>query len=110
MEENFNKLTPAETERLAWLIEECSEVVKAGSKILRHGYYSYDPSDPDHKGNRDDLQREVADVLKAIILMTLTEDISPTFLEEALMPMLESESIKVRYMHHQNGIEGVINV
>jgi hypothetical protein len=42
--------------------------------------------------------------------MALTEDISPTFLEEALMPMLESESIKVRYMHHQNGIEGVINV
>jgi hypothetical protein len=35
MEENFNKLTPAETERLAWLIEECGEVVKAGSKILR---------------------------------------------------------------------------
>jgi hypothetical protein len=58
MEENFNKLTPAETERLAWLIEECGEVVKAGSKILRHGYYSYDPSDPDHKGNRDDLKEK----------------------------------------------------
>ena len=35
---NFNQLTPAETERLAILAEECGEVIQAVGKILRHGY------------------------------------------------------------------------
>lgn len=34
--ENFNGMTPAETERLAILVEECGEVVQIGMKILRH--------------------------------------------------------------------------
>ena len=38
MSSHFNKLTPAQAERLAILIEECGEVIQAATKILRHGY------------------------------------------------------------------------
>lgn len=91
---HFNKLSPAEAERLAWLAEECAEVIQAIGKILRHGYESYDPSDLKHKGNRADLERELNDVLAAIGLMEKKGDIStPT----AELP----DGRTLRYMHHQ---------
>lgn len=40
-------LTVAQRERLEMLIEEAAEIVKAGTKILRHGYDNYNPV---HKG------------------------------------------------------------
>ena len=46
MTEHFNKLTPAEDERLAMLAEECAEVIQIVSKIQRHGYDSWHPDDP----------------------------------------------------------------
>lgn len=39
-------VTPAQRERLTFLIEECSEVIQIASKILVHGYDSYHPDDP----------------------------------------------------------------
>lgn len=39
----FNRLTPAEAERLALLAEECGEAIQAIGKILRHGYESNHP-------------------------------------------------------------------
>lgn len=42
---HFNKLTPAETERLAILAEECGETIQVIGKILRHGYESFHPKD-----------------------------------------------------------------
>ena len=54
--EHFNKLTPAELERIALLAEECGEVIQAVNKIIRHGYES---SHPDHdENNRYDLEKE----------------------------------------------------
>lgn len=104
MEENFNKLTPAETERLAWLIEECGEVIQCGTKILRHGYASFDPSDPSHFGNRKHLEDEIIDLMLAIGCMILNNDIS----EEYITPVLESPVLfkaKMEYMHHQQELE-----
>ena len=49
---HYNELSPAQAERLAYLLEECAEVIKAGTKILRHGYASYDPTNKNHPGNR----------------------------------------------------------
>jgi NTP pyrophosphatase (non-canonical NTP hydrolase) len=66
---SFNKLTPAQAERLALLAEECGEVVVAIGKILRHGYDSCHPFS-DASDNRDDLQEECGDVLAAIKLLT----------------------------------------
>ena len=54
--EHFNKLTPAEAERLAMLAEECGEVVQIVGKILRHGYDSQHPD-----GNTAALDRYLAE-------------------------------------------------
>lgn len=45
-------LTKAQEERLHYLIEECSEVIKACTKTLRHGYQSYNPFDDAQVSNR----------------------------------------------------------
>lgn len=44
--QHFNKLTPAQAERLALLAEECGEVIQVIGKILRHGLDSHHPDDP----------------------------------------------------------------
>ena len=43
--EHFNRLSPAEDERLTVLAEECSEVIQAICKIQRHGYESFNPDE-----------------------------------------------------------------
>ena len=60
--ENFNKLTAAETERLAMLSEEAGEVVQAASQMLKDGPYS-ENLDGALEDNVGDLGREVADLL-----------------------------------------------
>lgn len=42
-----NNLSDAELERLAYLAEECGEVQQIIGKIIRHGYESYSPNDPE---------------------------------------------------------------
>jgi NTP pyrophosphatase (non-canonical NTP hydrolase) len=69
VKQNFNELTPKQTERLAILSEECGEVQKAIGKILRHGYDSYKPDIADSRSNREDLERELGDVIFAMRLL-----------------------------------------
>lgn len=95
MSEHFNKLSPAEAERLAYLLEEMGEAQQAIGKILRHGYNSRDPTNPNHKGNRCDLEREIVDVLGAIELMYKKGDI----LKQSINDMVDMKTYK--YMHHQ---------
>jgi hypothetical protein len=76
MSENFNGLTPAETERLALVAEECAEVVQVIGKILRHGYESSSPFDPERVTNRQNLEVEVGQLLYALALATTAGDIS----------------------------------
>lgn len=94
--ENYNRLTPAETERLAILSEECSEVIHMCSKIIRHGYESSNPNDPNHTTNRDLLAVEIGDTLHAIGLVTGDLDI---------LTIKEAEDSRpermARYLHHQ---------
>lgn len=73
---HFNELTPAEAERLAYLIEECGEVIQACTKILRHGYKSRNPSSEDSANNQDMLEMEIADIKKALRLMFMNKDIN----------------------------------
>ncbi len=97
-----NGLSDAETERLALLGEECAETGKAIGKILRHGYPSRNPDAANTATNREDLEREIGDLLWAIDLMAHCGDIS----------MLRARAgdgrhaRKTRYLHHQNA-EGV---
>ena len=61
----FNGLSPADTEVLAILAEECGELVQAVTKILRHGIYSHHPESA-QVTNRDLLEKEMGDVLGAM--------------------------------------------
>lgn len=102
MNEPFNKLTDAEAERLAFLAEECGEVIKAAMKILRHGYESVDPTNPEHLGNRDDLRVEMAHVQAAMRLVYSEGDA-----DEWDAGLLVNTKLKTaaKYLHHQEGLE-----
>lgn len=54
-------LTKDQGHALVHLIEECSEVIKASTKILRYGPDSYHPDSP-QRTNIDDLINEVSDL------------------------------------------------
>lgn len=71
---NSNGLSPAQTERLAILAEECGEVIQLVGKILRFGLDSHHPADPETK-NRDLLVSELTDVEAAIQLLTDARDV-----------------------------------
>lgn len=97
--ENFNGLTPAESERLAMLAEEAGEIVQIVGKILRHGYESYHPDDPSKKQNRWILQDEINDLVGVVYGMQASADLS-------VMTMQEHHRItawerKLKYSHHQ---------
>lgn len=102
----YHGLTPAEHERLAWLNEELHEVGQAIGKIMRHGYDSYDPTNPDHEGNRNDLVRELMDVLKAAQLMFLSGDFQKCnidYHDTAKFYLFAShkDTVSNKYMHEQ---------
>jgi hypothetical protein len=103
--ENFNNLTPAETERLAMLAEECAEVIQVVGKILRHGYDSSNPTIPKEHGvfiptNFGDLIKELRDIQGVIYGMVQARDLPRDFLENE-----EPENVwqkKLKWTHHQD--------
>jgi ribosomal protein S28E/S33 len=98
VEENFNQLSPAQTERLAILAEEMGEVVQIVGKILRHGYDSYHPSGGDD--NRGLLELELGDVLHMLDRMTKAGDISKVRLS---VRKADKAARIAQYLHHQGG-------
>ena len=102
MKEPFNKLRPAEVERLAWLLEELGEAQQAIGKILRHGWLSRDPtkthgSDPT---NTETLEVELADVVAAIRAMCDAEDLGADWDFIVKLAGVKRERAK-QWMHHQ---------
>lgn len=95
---NFNKLTPAEAERLALLAEECGEVIRAIGKILRHGYDSYHPLDPNGPSNRLDLERELGNVQHAVDRLVASKDLSRRAINHNAKKKAETVT---NYLHHQ---------
>ena len=100
MTDHFNRLSPAQAERLAMLIDECGEVIQIAGKILRHGYDSYHPDRP-HISNRELLQRELTD-LAAVENQIHAQD--RIFLPSSL-GVDAAWSKKLRYAHHQDELE-----
>ena len=94
-----NHLNAAELERLALLGEGCAEVGKAIGKIVRHGYASRNPDVANGPTNRENLEREIGDLLWAIDLMAHCGDVS------LLRARADAgrHARKTRYLHHQNG-------
>ena len=95
MSDHFNDLTPAEAERLAMLAEECGEVIRIVGKILRHGYASFHPADP-NVSNRELLGRELTDLYA--VAASLCRDNVP---EGSLHDQDRAWERKLRYAHHQ---------
>jgi NTP pyrophosphatase (non-canonical NTP hydrolase) len=94
--EHFNRLTPAEAERLALLMEECGEVVQIVGKILRHGYDSTHPNGG--PTNRELLARELGDLRAAYFLMLRELDVSAASVARACS---DKAAQVVKYLHHQ---------
>ena len=99
MADHFNRLTPAEDERLALLVEELGEAIQAAGKVLRHGYSSVNPDAPDiGPTNRLSLERELGDVLCAIRFLCDSGDISAA---ETINALSDHKMRRVqRYLHH----------
>lgn len=93
-----NRLSNAETERLAWLAEECGEVIHAIGKIMRHGYGRKNPDKENSRSNRMNLCEELGHVHCAIGLMQHFGDVQTS----AMMQSSVNKNITVRpNLHHQ---------
>lgn len=98
MTEPYNRLTPAEAERLALLLEELGEAQQVIGKVLRHGYESVNPLDP-VATSRQRLVQELGDVLVAIDFLVDYGDVKQEDLEDR-------RRVKHRkvwdWLHHQD--------
>lgn len=67
--DNFNKLTGEETELLAFLAGECSEVIKEITKAFQHGLDSPNPYEPTAGTNMVRISRELGHLGAAVELL-----------------------------------------
>lgn len=104
MTEHFNRLTPAQDERLALLSEECGEVIQAIGKIQRHGYHSWNPEVVGTHTNKEDLERELGHVFCAVTMLIKAADLDIDAIEASLY---KKEQKVGKYMHHQPPKEAV---
>lgn len=100
MTSHFNKLSPAEAERLACLMEECGEVVQMIGKVLRHGYEDWSPHDTTRTTNRTNLAREVGDLSAVIDTMRFANDIGDDTITAAADAKMKKLPL---WTHHQTG-------
>ncbi len=95
-------LSPEQAERLEMLIEEASEVIQASTKILRHGYASFDPVWPSDETNAVALEREIMDFVAVVSAMGSKVD----FILSDRNGFYSSKAAqrweqKLRWTHHQ---------
>jgi NTP pyrophosphatase (non-canonical NTP hydrolase) len=94
-------LTPAQAERLAFLAEECAEVIQAVTKIQRHGFDSYNPDAPQKGDNRHQLEVELGDLTAAMGLCNDGGDVDAAHVRTH---KLAKRAKMGRYFHHQQEI------
>lgn len=94
---HFNKLTPAQAERLTLLLEELGKAQQAIGKTLRHGYESSHPDGG--PTNRMELEREIGHIHLAISIMQKSGDIRTNAILSAAN---EKYDEIYRYLHHQH--------
>lgn len=100
--EHFNKLTPAEAERLSILAEECAEVIQVVGKIQRHGFESGHPNGG--PSNRALLEKELGDVRFAMDFMREGGDVDLDHIDQA---MSEKALNIQQYLHHNKHLIGI---
>ena len=92
----FNRLSPAEAERLALLMEEMGEAHQVIGKILRRGYESRHPDGG--PTNREMLEKELGDVWAAFDLMVTWMDTNRGTVHGHMETKLRNV---MQYLHHQ---------
>jgi NTP pyrophosphatase (non-canonical NTP hydrolase) len=92
-------LTDAETEAVAYAVEECSELTKAGMKALRHGKRPTDGNTGKSYDNQKDLEEEAGDVLAAIMILQHVGLVSKGAAERRALDKLGALH-SLGYMHH----------
>lgn len=97
--DNYNQLSNAEAERLALFAEELGEVQQEIGKILRHGYEQSNPNIKKSQTNRKNLSKEIGDVLVALELMTLSNDVNETDIQNAAD--IKANNVWA-FLHHQS--------
>lgn len=90
-------LTDAQRERLEMLAEEAAEIVQCCTKILRHGYGSYHPDDPEEVSNRKLLEKELLDFWTVYERMAHHHDVAKINFYGTPDVWLR----KLKYTHHQ---------
>lgn len=96
--DHVNGLTLAQQERLTMFAEEASEIVKAVTKILRHGFESINPDAPQDGTNRDQLRKEYIDLAAVGSLMMEAGDIPAGTREE----LRDAKDRKLFFTHYQD--------
>lgn len=92
-------MTEAERERLAMLAEEAGEIVQMVGKILRHGYESYHPNDPNKITNRVHLTNELNDINGVLFGMCKYNDLNVH--DFSVANAASAWLRKVKWSHHQ---------
>lgn len=96
----WRELEAAKHEALVVLAEECAEVVKAVTKLLRHGSQACDPTAPQRGTNLDMLRKELGDVIGAIRLCE-TQGISLGWHDKTINNRAAEKLRRMRpYLHH----------
>lgn len=95
-EKNFNGLSPAQIERLVLLQEELAESIQAVSKILRHGYESYNPARVS-ASNRLHLQEELGHVQNSISMLVTAGDLQRPDIDA--QQIIKARTVR-HYLHH----------
>ena len=98
-------MNAADRELLVCLIEECSEVIHAATKYIRHGADSYNPTLLTSPSNKQQLNKEIGDLGAIMELLDqraiLSDDVIHDYREGKLRRLNQ-------YLHHNNIRDGVV--
>lgn len=94
-----SKVSSAQEERLLLLMEECAEVSQAASKIIRFGFESKHPDNPQGPTNRVHLETEIGGLCAILELLENNKEISLEQIE-----FFQKEKLKTisKYTSFQN--------
>lgn len=94
----FNQLTDDEDERLALLAEKAADVIRAVTKIQRHGYMSKHPTKPDALPNDQELEKALGGLKNAVRRMHDAGDVRHIRIDQHEKI---ADAHVGQYLHHQ---------
>lgn len=103
MSEFIRDLTDAEQERIVMLAEECGEVVQLIGKIIRHGYTSYHPDDPEMTTNWTLLKKELNDIGAVVHGMITAGDYAEEDFSLEIQEKIWEKKLKWTHYQRRNG-------